>query len=96
MVNKFERLSYGVVPQTCPDLDGEMDDLLEEVNDKFDYDCRDELRELFAYAAEKIKDKCTKPLRDALVEQLEINSGLQGKLQECEYTIADLLDRRGV
>lgn len=77
-----ERRSFKMVRETCPDLDETLDDLLEDVNDLFDYDNRDELRVLFAVAAEKIKDKCTKPLREALVEMIEVENDLREEMSQ--------------
>lgn len=76
MTTSAEKKSFKMVRETCPDLDEIMDYLLEDVNDLFDYDNRDPLRVLFAVAAEKIKDKCTKPLREALVEMIDLNDDL--------------------
>ena len=77
MPTTAERQSWKLVKETCPDLDGIMDDLVEDVNDLFDYDQRDTLRMLFAVAAEKIKDKCTKPLREALIEVIDERNTIQ-------------------
>ena len=89
MPTTAERQSWKLVKETCPDLDGIMDDLVEDVNDLFDYDQRDTLRMLFAVAAEKIKDKCTKPLREALIEVIDERNTIQQDYNDLTHWYED-------
>ena len=83
-MNKAERESLSYVNYTCPKLDGHLDDLLELVVDKlleqsaYSRLHRNELLDMFiddfSVCAERIKDDCTKPLREALIEVIENSS----------------------
>ena len=87
MPTVHEKKSFRYVKETCPTLDEIVHDLLEEVNDYIDYDARDDLIPMFSGAAEKIKDKCTKPLREALVEVIEERDILGDELRDLQEVI---------
>lgn len=80
-MNRAERESLSYVNYTCPKLDGHLDDLLELVVDKLLWQPatihrdRNVLFDMFiddfSVCAERIKDECTKPLREALIEVIE-------------------------
>lgn len=88
MITAAERESFKMVRETCPDLDGIMDDLIDAVlraqepwhgTEPIQLD-RVTLIELFAVASEKIKGKCTVPLREALVEVIEEKNDLSSRI----------------
>lgn len=89
MRSRAERQSVDMVHYTCPDLDRILDDLLDSVVEEmllWEPTCDTEVREAliaeFSAAAQKVKEQCTIPLREALIEACDEIIELQADIKE--------------
>lgn len=91
MNTKASKEARARVDYTCPNLDAAMDDLLDIVmyavsdylSDLYvDRDVRDTLAPEFAAIAQRIKEQCTMPFREALIEACDEILELQSEVKE--------------
>lgn len=89
MRSRAERQSVDRIRYTCPDLDRILDDLLDSVVEEmlcWQPTCESEVREAliaeFSTAAQKIKEQCTMPFREVLIDAIEEINDLTSEIKD--------------